>query len=230
MLTTLVGKNRRTALAVSSLLLLAACGGGGGSGPAAVAGNPPPASPGSPQEPAQPEPQPIPAPPEVVLAATFTDLVSGTSSTQPGWAAWDAPAGRDAVGGVGCTVTGTYHQHSLVSIYNDGVRKGPPDNVGHGVCSYELHVHDTTGMVHIHTDSARTFTLAQFFALWNQPLAASGTAGLPGPIRFYVIENEKLTLYTGDPAQLELIPHREIVIISGKAPSVLPKYRWPSTL
>lgn len=210
MLSTLVRNKTCPALAASLLLLLAACGGGGGDSPAAaVTGTPPP---------------------EVVLAETYTDLVAGTGSTQPGWPAWAGPADRSAIGGVGCTATGTYHQHSLVTIYKDGVRMGPPDNVGHAACSYELHTHDATGMVHIHTDVAKTFTLGQFFTLWGQPLTAGGAAGLAGPVRFYLIESDKLTPYTGDPVQLELLAHREIVIISGTAPPVLPKYRWPNTL
>jgi hypothetical protein len=223
------------ALAMSSLLLLAACGGGSGSGTAAT---PQATSPAAPQQPAQPAPPqqpapppaPIEAPPELVLASTYTDLVSGTSSTLAGWPAWVGPTDRAMIGGISCTGTGVYHQHSLVSIYKDGVRIGPPNNVGHAACSYELHTHDVTGMVHLHSDVEKTFTLGQFFALWGQPLAAGGTAGLSGPVRFYLIQNEQLTLYTGDPAQLALVPHREIVIISGASPGVLPKYRWPSSL
>jgi hypothetical protein len=213
----------RVVLTLSSLLLLAACGGGGASdsGVNPVSSLPP----APPVAPPQPE-----APPEVVLAATYTDLVSGTSSSQPGWPAWVGPVDRAALGGVGCTGTGIVHQHSLVSIYKNGVRMGPPDNVGHAACSYELHTHDLTGMVHIHSDVEKTFTLGQFFTLWGQPLAAGNTAGLSGPVRFYLIQNEQLTPYAGDPAQLALVPHREIVIISGASPGVLPKYRWPSSL
>jgi hypothetical protein len=223
------------ALAMSSMLLLAACGGGGsGSGPSAPpqATSPAPQQPAQPTPPQQPAPPPAPveAPPELVLASTYTDLTSGTSSTLSGWPAWVGPTDRSVVGGVSCTGTGVYHQHSLVSIYKDGVRMGPPDNVGHAACSYELHTHDVTGMVHIHSDVEKTFTLGQFFALWGQPLAAGGVAGLGGPVRFYVIQNEQLTLYTGDPAQLALVPHREIVILSGATPGVVPKYRWPSSL
>lgn len=219
----------RSVLTLSSLLLLAACGGGGGSGSGSSAvSNLPPASPAAPQQP--PLPAPPETPPEVVLASTYTDLVPGTSSSQPGWPAWVGPLDRAVLGGVGCTGTGIVHQHSLVSIYKDGVRMGPPDNVGHAACSYELHTHDRTGMVHIHSDVEKTFTLGQFFTLWGQPLAAGGTAGLSGPVRFYLIQNEQLTPYPGDPAQLALVPHREIVIISGASPGVLPKYRWPSSL
>jgi hypothetical protein len=216
MLSNLVRNTRHAAVVMASLLLLASCG-GGDSNPDIVAVDPP----GPPQQ---------PAPPEPVLAATYTELVAGTINSPPGWPAWVAPAGRVPVSGVGCLVNENYHLHALLSIYKDGVRQGLPENVGRSGCAYELHTHDVMGMVHIETDVPKKFTLGQFFALWNQPLATSGTAGLPGPIRFYLIENDKLTPFTGDPAQLELTAHREIVIISGTAPPVLPKYRWPSGL
>ena len=216
MLPTLVRTFLRPALAVSFLPMLASCGGGNDSSRDVIAADPPAA--------------PSPPPPETVLAEAHTDLVAGTITSRPGWPAWVAPPGRVPVGGVACLINENYHLHSLVTIYKDGVRQGLPDNVGRSGCAYELHTHDVTGVVHIETDVPKKFTLGQFFALWNQPLAASGTAGLAGPIRFYLIENEKLTPFTGDPAQLELTAHREIVIISGTAPPVLPKYRWPAGL
>jgi hypothetical protein len=235
-------------LAASPLLLLVACG-GGNADPAPVVARPDPVQPSPPPppaEPAQPAPNPPPPPPadpspppqppadppppEPVLAADHTNLVDGTIVSPPGWNAWVPPAGRATVAGVGCLVNENFHQHSLVSIYKDGVRQGLPGNIGRGACNYELHTHDVTGVVHIETDVAKKFSLGQFFALWNQPLAANGVAGLGAQVRFYVIENEKLTRYTGDPAALELVPHGEIVIVSGNAPAVLPKYRWPSGL
>lgn len=222
MLSTLVRKTAYPALAVSSLLLLAACGGGGDSSPDVIAADPP-VSPGPPPT----QPGPPPAPPELRLADTYTELVAGTITSPLGWPSWVAPATRAAIGGVGCLGAINYHVHALVSIYKDGVRQGLPANIGLGLCNYELHTHDVTGAVHIEGDAPKRFTLGQFFTLWNQPLSASGTAGLAGPIRFYLIENERLTPFTGDPAQLELTPRREIVIISGSAPNVLPKYRWP---
>jgi hypothetical protein len=210
-------------LAMSSLFLLAACGGGGDDGPGPIATNP---------QPTQPTPAPTnpPPAPEPVLATTYTDLVAGTISAAPGWGTWTEPAGRVPVSGVGCTGSINYHKHSLVSIYKEGTRLGLPDNVGRGGCTYELHTHDVMGMVHMEGAAEKKYMLPQFFALWNQPLGVNGTAGLAGPVRFYLIENEKLTRYTGDPAALELVPYREIVIISGAAPAVLPKYRWPTGL
>jgi hypothetical protein len=171
-------------------------------------------------------PRPAPLPPPVSLAATYTDLVAGTINSPQGWPAWTGTG--QPVAGVGCLVNEDYHIHALVSIYKDGVRQGLPDNIGRSGCAYELHTHDVTGTIHIETDVPKKFTLGQLFALWRQPLLASGTAGLAGPIRFYVIDKEVLTPYTGDPGAIELTAHREIVIVSGTPPATLPKYRWPS--
>lgn len=224
---------RLCAVALAPVLLFAACGGGGDSDPAPIVTDAPPVQPRpapQPQPQPTPQPQPQPAPLEPVLAASYTDLVASTLSATPGWGAWVAPAGRVAVGGVGCLGTIGYHQHALVSVYKEGARLGIPDNVGRSGCTYELHTHDVMGMVHMEADVAKKFTIGQFFALWNQPLGRSGTAGLAGPVRFYLIENERLTRCTGDPAVLELAPRREIVIIGGAAPAELPKYRWPAGL
>lgn len=224
------------------MLLLAACGGGSDSDGDKTAADPPvvPVPPQQPTPPAPPAPppeqppappaQPNPPTPEVVLADTYTELVDGTINSPRGWPAWTAPPNRNPVSGVGCLTSIRYHIHSLVSIYKDGVRQGLPENVGRSGCTYELHTHDVMGVVHIETDVAKRFTLGQFFALWRQPLGMSGTAGLPGPIRIYLIDNERLTPYTGNPAEIELLGRREIVIISGTAPRVLPKYRWPAGL
>lgn len=240
MLSTLRSKYAYPALAISSMLLLAACGGGNDSDGGATAADPPPVVPDPPQQPTPPTPpappdppptQPTPPAPEIVLADTYTELVAGTINSPRGWPAWTAPPTRNPVSGIGCLNTIRYHVHSLLSIYKDGVRQGLPDNVGRSTgCTYELHTHDVTGVLHIESDVPRQFTLGQFFAMWRQPLAAAGTAGLTGPVRFYLIENEKLTPYTGDPAQIELVGGREIVVISGTAPRVLPKYRWPAGL
>jgi hypothetical protein len=201
----------RAVHALAAALLLSACGGGGDDAADAV-------------------PPPPPPPAAVTLAEVYTDLVAGTSTSPQGWPAWTAPASHPAVGGVNCVSSEVYHLHALVSIYKNGVRQGLPENVGRSGCTYELHTHDVTGVVHIETDVAKKFTLGQFFALWNQPLGAGGTAGLPGPVVFYLIENDKLTPVAGDPAQLELIAHREVVITSGAPPATLPKYRWPAGL
>ncbi len=57
-------------------------------------------------------------------------------------------------------------------------------------------------------------------------MGASAVAGLPGASTFYVIDKEKVTRFTGDPATLELAAHREIVIVTGMAPTQVRRYGW----
>lgn len=168
---------RLPVLAVSSLLLLTACG--GSDDPAPVATNPDPVQPTQPQ-PTQPAPN-QPGPVEPVLADTFTAWSNDTLISPPGWNAWVAPSGNAPVSGVGCLINENFHQHSLLSIYKDGVRQGLPDNIGRGGCTYELHTHDGTGVVHIETDVPKRFTLGQFLALWNQPLGRMERPDWLGP-------------------------------------------------
>jgi hypothetical protein len=53
-------------------------------------------------------------------------------------------------------------------------------------------------------------------------------AGLAGPVRFYIIDNATITRYDGDPYQIQLLPHREVLIVTGSPMSVVPKYQWPA--
>jgi hypothetical protein len=45
-----------------------------------------------------------------------------------------------------------------------------------------------------------------------------------------VIENGKLTPFAGDPTTIEIARHRELLVIIGKSPGVVPNYQWPSGL
>ncbi len=199
--------------AVCGLLLLSACGGGGGGS----AGLSP-----------QPAPDPAPAPEQVALAASYTDLAA---TAQNGQLQWPDGSGTGAsIAGVDCIVSNVSHNHALVSIYRDGVRLALPASVGLKGCTYEMHTHDRSGVVHIEPNVSRELKLGQFFAVWNQPLTRSAVAGLAGPVRYFVIENEVLTRFDGDPADIVLAAHKEIVILTGTGPAVLPRYRWPSSL
>lgn len=166
----------------------------------------------------------------IQLAPTQTPLVAGTINGVAAWPVWYGTG--KPVDGVGCLVNGNYHKHALLSIYKDGVRLGLPDGIGrvHAGCyhAYEMHVHDVTGILHIEADTPRQFTLSQWFSLWQQPLSRDGTAGLSGPVRFYVIENGTITRQDGDPGQIAIMPHREILVVSGTPMTTVPNYLWPS--
>lgn len=198
-----------------SLLLLAACGGG--------AGNPEP-TPGP-----TPGPTPDPGPPAITLAATYTDIVEGTALGQANWA--EGSGTGSPIDDVTCLLDDKYHIHSMISIYRNGTRLQVPAQIGLKGCSYELHTHDGSGVVHVETTVQKKFTVGQFFSVWGQPLGISNVAGLTGSTpHFYVIENETVTPYTGNPADIELAEHREIAIVIGTPPAAFMKHRWPTSL
>jgi hypothetical protein len=238
-----------TVAAVAGLLLLASCGGGGGGAehaPAPATATPPIADEGATPLPVTPAELPpstpstielssgqsdaLAAPETIALASAYTGLVAGTLYSPVAWPVWWGTG--KPVDGVNCLASSAYHKHALISIYKNGQRLGFPDGIGrvHAGCyhAYEMHVHDATGIVHIEADVAKQFKLGQWFSLWQQPLGATNTAGLPGPVRFYVIENEKITPWLGEPKDIDIKPHREILIVTGTKMTTVPKYLWPS--
>lgn len=165
----------------------------------------------------------------IVLASALTPLMPATYNVPAYWPVWWGNG--KPVDGVNCLVSGKYHQHVLLSIYKDGKRLGFPDGIGrvHAGCyhAYEMHVHDASGVVHMESDVAKTFKLSQWFSLWGLGLGRAGTAGLAGPVRFYIIDNHQIKRYDGNPADIVMLPHREILIVSGTQISTVPNYQWP---
>ena len=166
----------------------------------------------------------------IKLADISTPLVQGTLYNTPAWPVWYGNYGKP-MGNVKCLLSGAWHKHMLLSIYNNGTRLGFPDGIGrvHTGCyhAYEMHVHDVTGIIHMESDTPKNFTLGDWFTEWQQPLGRTGTAGLAGPVRFYIIENGQITRYDGDPAAIPMVAHREILIVAGSPLSVVPRYQWP---
>jgi hypothetical protein len=226
-------------IAITALSALAACGGGDDSPDKPVVEGPTPTSPTPPTTPPVTPPPPTtppttpppptdPSPPDnltVTLANDFTDLNAAIAASVQNWPVWTGTG--QPVDGVNCLKNEDYHIHTLLSIYRNGTRLAMPDSIGRSGCSYELHTHDASGVIHIETDVPKKFMLSQFFSLWRQPFTSTNVAGLTGPFRYFLVENGRLTRYLGDPMALELTAYREIVILTGaNPPTVLPKYRW----
>jgi hypothetical protein len=242
--------------ALSTFLLFAGCGAGSGSStdntyiegphaqeqaqqqPDSGAAAAPPVAPAAPAA-SEAQPDLIATAASVVttketirLATTLTALVPATIGAAPYWPAWLGVGGGKIIDGVGCFAVGQNHIHALISIYKDGKRLGFPDSIGriHTGCyhAYEMHVHDVTGIIHMETDVPKPFKLGQWFSLWRQPLSRDLTAGLAGPVRFYIIEKGTITPYAGNPYDIEMKAHREVLIVTGTTMSVVPNYQWPA--
>lgn len=123
-----------------------------------------------------------------------------------------------------------YHVHVHVALYVNGrmvrlpagigvtrpplIEKYPTGkfyDVGLYDCLYWLHTHVADGIIHVEAPAKQSFTLGQFFDIWNQPLGASQAGPAKGSV--VVFENGKKLV--GDPRLTPLLPHGDIQIDVG---------------
>jgi hypothetical protein len=156
--------------------------------------------------------------------------------THAQWIARDsAKAARgETISGIACdAMEGArihIHQHLVLLDHGKPVPI-PPDagQVPARSCLYWIHTHTPDGIIHIESPQSRTFTLADFFAIWGQPLsrtrAASMRARKGTGLKVWV--NGKP--YHGDPGAIPLVAHADIVIEAGPPFPPPPKFTdWGS--
>lgn len=173
-------------------------------------------------------------------AATGT---GGLPGLQTGPAPWTAdPAGLagrlDAIGLPPLSPTeGTaVHIHQHLDLYVDGRKVPVPAGIGidPAVGFAPLHTHDASGVIHVESPTARTYTLGELFAVWGVRFTPSCLGGYcaAGQQRLRVYVNG--TAYRGDPTTLALAAHQELVVAFGTAahlPSPIPSsYRFAAGL
>lgn len=165
--------------------------------------------------------------------------------TLPGIQTDDAPWGAEipnlparlkAIGLPALSAEGTtLHIHQHLDIFIDGKTTPVPANIGiNQVAGFisDIHVHDGTGVIHVESPTVQTFTLGQFFDIWGVKFTKDAIGG-------YVVSGEKTlkvysngTLYQGDPRELQLQAHQEIVIVYGtdaETPQSIPSsYAFPA--
>src|SRR5450759_3468503 len=137
------------------------------------------------------------------------------------------------------------HYHSAIQIVYQGIVHPIPSNIGivtdsSGIttCLYWLHVHPAnTDVIHIEAPASQSFTLGQFFAIWNS--WSKSSAGPAEPLdathvsTFTLTPDQKLVVYidlqdgkgpqlhTGDPNAIVLRSH-EVVTLEITPPTVAP--------
>jgi hypothetical protein len=217
----------RNAMIGALLAGLTGCGGGGSDDPPQSANPPPPV-------PAPPPPDPVPP-----LSSVIVNLDDNHAVGTVRW-----PDGNTATGATGGVVQGleclptmpeTYHVHTHLSIFLDGVAIAVPGRVGFvslqpsGTCFYSIHTHDHTGKLHIEAAAPGTFTLGQFFAIWGMPLETDNVAGITGkPIVVYSTDQATVTRVTTDWKAIELTSHKEVTIQIGTPIAEIPNFTWSS--
>ena len=123
----------------------------------------------------------------------------------------------------------TRHEHAHLTILIRGQIKTVPAFVGitaTQICW--LHTHDTSGIIHIEAGDDRTFTLADFFAVWRQALSQTSIDG----DRVASGESIQTTVnqqpYAGAPETVVLENHEDIVLQIGPPFLTLPPYVGPA--
>jgi len=138
----------------------------------------------------------------------------------------------EPVRGIRCDqMEGTaYHIHAHLTVNDHGKPVDIPDDVGRPLftpCFYWLHTHTPDGIIHVESPVVRTFTLGQFFAIWDEPL--SRTRAASAKLR----KGEKMTVwldgrrYGGNPSAIAIAQHTDVVIDVGPpAPKPTPFTQW----
>ncbi len=117
------------------------------------------------------------------------------------------------------------HIHQHLDLFVSGLRIDVPPDIGideaAGYIS-PIHVHDTTGIIHVESPFAASFTLGQFFDVWGVRFSQTCIGGYctDDTHQLRVTVNGKL--YGGDLRTLVLDSHQEIVIAYG-ADGEMPK-------
>lgn len=145
------------------------------------------------------------------------------------------------------------HYHAALQIVHEGVLTPIPGGIGiqggetSPTCFYWLHVHSANqDVIHIESPANDTFTLKQFFSVWNA--WSKGTGGPSEPLdathvsTFTLSAGEKLVVYvdandgkgpqlfTGDPNTIVLKTHEVITLeITSGTPTPAPPFDWNST-
>ncbi len=171
--------------------------------------------------------------PEGVLIYNVPNLAPATTTL----------AGQ-SVDGISCRKqakeTVKYHIHVHVEVYVDGkmmrlpagigitnppllekYSKGDFYDVGLYDCLYWLHTHVADGVIHVEAPAKQTFTLGEFFDIWNQPLGPNQVG--PAKAKVVVFENGKQLV--GNPRATQLLPHAVIQIDVGSR--VVPFHQFP---
>jgi hypothetical protein len=172
-----------------------------------------------------PAPSPGPLGPEQVPIPQAPALASASGA-----------ASGQTVDGIQCNAgeQTLFHVHTHLTIFVNGAARQVPYGigipggqltqsaqgpfVGSGNCFYWLHTHAADGIIHIESPVQRTYTLGDFFDIWNQPLSSDEV----GPIHGKVTAFYDGALYTGNPRDIPLGRYEQIQLDVG-APLIAPE-------
>ncbi len=127
-----------------------------------------------------------------VLILTLSGILFGYHRIHRSLQSQQAAAADLPVDGVQCLGSEAlaYHIHVHLTLYQDGKPVPLPayigipaaPNIPGGSCFYWLHVHDTTGVVHVESPTTRDYTLGQFLDVWQHTAQLDAQGGASAPV------------------------------------------------
>ena len=156
---------------------------------------------------------------------TNRNETNASASSLPGLlkteAPWPANAAQSAAraDALGLPPEGTtMHEHANVQIFVNGKQQTVPVDIGIDTGTgtiQSIHTHDETGVIHLESSQARTFTLGDLFGVWGVRFTPSCLGAYcnddTNSIRVYVNGEEQ----TGDPRQVPLDDQSVVVVTYG---------------
>ncbi len=125
-----------------------------------------------------------------------------------------ADIGLPALGAEGTAL----HIHQHLDLRINGSPVAVPAGIGidesAGFIS-PVHTHDTSGIIHVESDTIRNFTLGEFFDIWGVRFTKDSIGGYTASATTTLAVYANGSLVTGDPRNLVLTEHQEIVIEYG---------------
>ena len=125
------------------------------------------------------------------------------------------------------------HQHLDMVIHGKAMEVPTEIGIHEGAGGFiaSVHTHDTSGIIHVESPTVESFHLGQFFDIWGVRLTTSCIGGYctdaTNTLTFYVNGAK----YEGDPRNIELTKHEELVVVYGaatEAPATIPAtYAFP---
>lgn len=180
----------------------------------------------------------------VILVLLFVayQVLHSNKSTHNGAGSIATPRAQSVrpIDGVGCLGSEqlAYHKHQHVMLYIDGKAATIPALIGiptgtkngqlYSKCFYWIHVHDTSGIIHVESPTTRIYPFGDFLDIWS---ATSKTAVPPSAAEIGAIKAAKPGQITafyngkqwrGSYRSMPLKPHAVITLEVGK-PIIPPK-------
>ena len=120
-----------------------------------------------------------------------------------------------------------FHIHQHLDVFVKGRHVTVPALIGIFGNSFitEMHTHTPDGVLHVESAKNRPYVLGQFFGEWGVRLNANCIGRYCGDLHWWLDGKPQ----TGNPADLIVHAHQEIVIAAGKPPAHIPaSYNFPA--